>query len=59
LRPGKGRRLRCKSAVVKAGRHLSFAESEVFAESEEGEKLIAKALVTLAVRQLASDPADA
>jgi len=57
LRAGKGRRLLCKSRVLKSGPRLCFAESEVFAVGEEGEKLIARASVTLAVRSPAADPA--
>jgi len=49
LRPGKGRELRCRAQVIKPGRRFSIAESEVFAADQAGEKLIAKALVTLAV----------
>jgi len=49
LRPAAGPRLRCRAAVLKAGRTLIVAESEVFAEAPEGPRLVAKALVTLAV----------
>jgi uncharacterized protein (TIGR00369 family) len=50
LRAAKGKRLLCKSAVLKAGRVLTVAESEVFAEDEnKKQRLVAKATVTLAV----------
>jgi uncharacterized protein (TIGR00369 family) len=44
LRPATGERLRCRARVVRAGRRLVVAESEVFA----ADQLAAKALVTLA-----------
>jgi uncharacterized protein (TIGR00369 family) len=46
LRPARADRLRCRADVLKAGRTLTVAESEVFAD---GSKLVAKAIVTLAV----------
>jgi len=49
LRPAIGDRLRCRAAVLKAGRTLIVAESEVFAGKDGAEKLTAKATVTLAV----------
>lgn len=53
LRPAVGRTLRCKATVLKAGKTLSVAESEVFAVSgtqdHPEEKLVAKATVTLAI----------
>lgn len=50
LRPAVGRSLLCVARVLKPGRAITVAESEVFAESESGErKLVAKATVTLAV----------
>lgn len=53
LRPAMGRAVHCKAMVLKAGKTLSIAESEVFsvigtAEQPE-EKLVAKAMVTLAI----------
>lgn len=49
LRPGKGTSLRCRAEVIKPGRRFSIAESAVYAVGTDGEKLIAKGLVTLAV----------
>ncbi|HKY64200.1 MAG TPA: PaaI family thioesterase [bacterium] len=49
LRPAQGRALRCRAQVLKAGARLSFVESEVFCRDGEGEALVAKASVTLAV----------
>lgn len=49
LRPANGRVLRCVSRVLKPGRSLVVAESEVFSNAEAEEKLCAKAMVTLSV----------
>ena len=49
LRPAIGNLLRCKATVLKAGKMLVVAESEVFAVDGAQEKLAAKATVTLAV----------
>ncbi len=50
LRPALGVALVCDSTVLKMGKTLTVAESEVFAEDADGErKLIAKATVTLAI----------
>lgn len=50
LRPAIGESLRCKANLLKAGRTLIVAESEVFARAAGAEeKLVAKATVTLAV----------
>ncbi|HEY7586165.1 MAG TPA: PaaI family thioesterase [Candidatus Deferrimicrobiaceae bacterium] len=51
LRPAMGDRLRCRAAVLRAGKTIIVAESEVFAGSDGAEKLSAKATVTLAVVQ--------
>ncbi|HNR33210.1 MAG TPA: PaaI family thioesterase [Candidatus Hydrogenedentes bacterium] len=48
LRPAVGDRLRCRARVLRPGRQLTVAESEVFAGGDDGEKLVAKAMVTLA-----------
>jgi uncharacterized protein (TIGR00369 family) len=45
LRPAKGDLLRCRAEIVRQGKTVGFGESEVFV----GEKLVAKASVTLAV----------
>jgi uncharacterized protein (TIGR00369 family) len=49
LRPGRGERLCCRASVLKAGRTLTVAESEVYALAGEAETLIAKATITLAM----------
>lgn len=52
LRPGYGDSIRCRSEVLKAGKTITVSESEVFAANEGTEKLIAKATVTLAYREI-------
>lgn len=49
LRPAMGQALRCRANVLKPGRTLTVAESEVWAAEGDEEKLVAKATVTLAV----------
>lgn len=49
LRPALGERLRCRATVLRQGKTLNVAESEVFAERDGSEKMVAKAMVTLAV----------
>ena len=49
LRAASGERLTCHARVLKAGRALIVAESEVFAGDPARPVLVAKALVTLAV----------
>ena len=49
LRPAVGDRLVCVGTVVKPGRTLIFAESEVFAITGEQRTLVAKLSATLAV----------
>ena len=50
LRPAKGLGLRCVSSVLRPGRTISVAESEVYSVAADGEEaLVAKAMVTLAV----------
>lgn len=49
LRPGRGERLVCEAVVIKAGRTLSFAEAEVFAESAGQRTLVMKASATMAL----------
>ena len=51
LRPASGDRLRCRATVLRAGKTIIVAESEVFAWKDGEEKLAAKATVTLAVVQ--------
>jgi len=49
LRPAKSDRLACRARVLKAGRTLVVAESDVVCADGAGEVLVAKAIVTLAV----------
>ena len=49
LRPATGDQIFCHAEVIKPGRRIYFAESRVFSQAEEQEKLIATAMVTLAV----------
>lgn len=49
LRAARGERLDCVARVLKAGRRLIVAESEIYCADDAGEKLVAKAMVTLAV----------
>lgn len=51
LRPAVGSRLVCVGTVLRAGRTLIFAESEVFAVLGEQRTLVAKLSATLAVVQ--------
>ena len=47
--PGYGERLRAVGKVVKAGSRLHYCESEVYAMDSAGERLIARAIATMAV----------
>ncbi|WP_372366509.1 PaaI family thioesterase [Candidatus Uabimicrobium sp. HlEnr_7] len=49
LRPALGESLRCQSDVLKAGKNIYVAESEVFSISKGEEKLTAKSMITLSV----------
>ncbi len=49
LRPAIGESFRCRAMVLKPGKTLIVAESEVYANQGGTEKLVAKAIVTLAV----------
>ncbi len=51
LRPAVADRLRCRGNVLRAGKTLVICESEVFAEKDSVEKLVSKAMVTLAVKE--------
>lgn len=51
LRPAKGDKLRCVSRVLRSGKRVAVAESEVFVDGSD--KIVAKAMVTLAVVELA------
>lgn len=48
LRPAQGTTLRAKAKVLKGGKRLTVAESEVYAEDSNSPRLVAKAMVTLA-----------
>jgi uncharacterized protein (TIGR00369 family) len=47
LRPATGDELVCRARVVKEGKNILVADSEVFSQHNGEEKLVAKALVTL------------
>lgn len=49
LRAARGERLRCRARVLRAGRQVTVAESEVYCSAGGEEKLVSKATVTLAV----------
>lgn len=49
LRAARGDALNCAARVIKAGRMLIVAEAEIWCVGETGEKLVSKAMVTLAV----------
>ena len=50
LRPAIADRLRCRGHVLRAGRMLVVCEAEIFAERHSEERLVSKAMVTLAVK---------
>lgn len=47
IAPAQGTRIRAKGRVIKAGRTLTIAQTEVFGESPAGEKLVALLTATL------------
>jgi uncharacterized protein (TIGR00369 family) len=49
FRPATRKRLRCRAQVLRAGKSIIVAESEVFSVDEDGEKLAAKLTETCAV----------
>lgn len=49
LRPAQTNALRCRADILKAGKAVIVAESEVYAGYGADEKLVAKAMITLAV----------
>ena len=55
LRAASGDQLTCRAKVLKPGRTLIVAESEVFTGTGAQETLVAKALVTLAVLRREND----
>jgi uncharacterized protein (TIGR00369 family) len=48
LKPAKGEYLECRAKVIKPGKRILIAESEVFEIKSDEENLIAKALLTMA-----------
>ncbi len=52
LRPASGERLECESRVVRKGKTLVFAESQVFCVNGGERKLTATGSVTLAVQEV-------
>lgn len=57
LAPSQGRRLVCRSRVIKAGRTLSVVASDVFSVSGERETHTATALATISILDSAALPA--
>jgi uncharacterized protein (TIGR00369 family) len=51
LRPAVADMLRCRACVLRAGKMLVVCEAEVFAQNHSEEKLVSKAMVTLAVKR--------
>lgn len=49
LRAARGERLVCRSQVLKPGSQFAVAESEVYCRAGGEERLVAKAMITLAV----------
>ncbi len=47
LRGASGKRLLCRSEVLKAGQRIIVAEADVMAETPKGNRLVSKATVTL------------
>jgi uncharacterized protein (TIGR00369 family) len=47
FKPAVGRHIICKSKVVNNGKKIKVSESELFSLTEDQEKLVAKAMVTL------------
>ncbi len=47
LKPAFGNAVRCRSRVINRGRQIILSESEVFDVRDNGEKLVAKGMVTL------------
>lgn len=49
LRPARGEVLHCHSKILRPGKRIMVAESEVFCRREGEEKLVSKGVITLAV----------
>ena len=59
FKPAVGDLLICRAQVIKPGRTIIVAESELFTKPESEEKLVAKAMVTLmAVKAVSMAPGD-
>jgi uncharacterized protein (TIGR00369 family) len=58
LRPARGEHLRCRAVVLRRGRTLHVAESEVYVQRDGNEKLVAKAMVTLALAPASPIPSN-
>lgn len=52
IRPAKAERLRCISEVIRSGKVITVAESDVYAIDNGKEKLVSKAIVTLTAVKL-------
>ena len=50
LRPAVADGLRCRARVLRGGKTLVIVESEIFARQNSEERLVSKAMVTLAVK---------
>jgi len=50
LRPAVADALRCRARVLRGGKTLVIVESEIFARQNSEERLVSKAMVTLAVK---------
>ncbi len=55
LRPAKGEKLRSISKVIKSGKLITVAESEVYVLNAGYEKIVAKAMVTLTPVELKNE----
>jgi len=49
LRPANAKTIYCNSKVIRSGKTIIVAESEIYSKEAKKEKLFAKALVTLAI----------
>ncbi len=49
LRAARGKSLRCRAEVIKPGRSFSVIRSDVWCESQDGEKHTAHAVLTMAI----------
>lgn len=58
LRPAAGEKLRCLSKVLRAGKNVIVAESDVYSYLMGAEKLVGKAIVTLTAVELGKKTGD-